>query len=303
MVKVSNADRVVFPDAGHTKGQVVAYYERVAERMLPHVAGRPLTIKRYPKGIGAPGFFQKNVPPHYPASMARLEVQRKDGVTIHPIISEPDHIPYVANQGAIELHVPCGRGADLFHPDRFVIDLDPPEGAVDLVRKAAHIVKDELEALGVATVPVATGSKGYHIVAALDAAEGFDAIGGALQELGALLASKHPDEMTTAFRIANRGGRVFLDWLRNQPQATVVAPYSLRARKNAGIATPLAWAELDTTAPDRFTLATADALFDRDDSLLALAKKPSNGAAFVRAVGDAFRESGLELEKFDRFRS
>jgi bifunctional non-homologous end joining protein LigD len=303
MVTVTHADRVIFPELGVTKGDVVRYYEACAPHILPHVAGRPLTLRRYPKGIAAPGFFQKNVPPHYPASMERVELPKREGVTIHPMISEADHLPFVANQGAIELHVPCAKAADLYHPDRLVVDLDPPEGAVDLARRGALIVKEELARYGIPTVPVATGSKGYHVVAPIRPRATAETIAMAMQELATLLEARHPEVFTTAFRVAKRGGRVFADWLRNVPHATVVVPFSLRARARATVAVPLGWDELETTAPDAFSLRDEAALLARPDPLLELAENPADTSRFVAAVGEEFGASGLEVARFDRFRS
>jgi len=316
-VEVSNPDRVVFPEIGRTKRDVVAYYERVAPRALPHVAGRPLSIRRYPKGLAGPGFFQKNVPPHYPEAILRFPVPRsreaskkhpgKGGkpadVTVYPVLSEPEHIPYLANQGAIELHVPTSRADDLFHPDRLVIDLDPPPGPFAAVRRAAYVVRDALASYGLATVPVATGSKGYHVVSAIRPSASIETIGVTLQKLAALLASRHPDELTVVFRVALRGGRVFVDWLRNNPIATAVAPYSLRARPRATVAVPLAWSEIETTDPDAFTMADLDRILERPDPLLELTSAPSATERFVAGVEADFDASGLVLETFDRFRS
>ena len=315
MIDVSNADRVVFPEIGKTKGDVVSYYERLASRVLPHVAGRPLSIRRYPKGLAGPGFFQKNVPAHHPDSIARFAVPRspeaskrhrdpeakQKQVTVYPVVSEREHVPYLANQGAIELHVPTARASSLFRPDRLVLDLDPPAGAVALVRRAAHIARAALEAHGLAAVPVATGSKGYHVVAAIHPTVDTDALATALQQLATLLVAAHPDDLTLAFRVASRGERVFVDWLRNHPLATVVAPYSLRARPRATVAAPLAWHELDATAPDAFAIDDADLLLDRPDHLADLA--PADAQPFVASVAEAFARSGLTLEAFDRFRS
>lgn len=319
-VEVSNADRVVFPEVGRTKGEVVAYYERIAPRAMPHLAGRPLSIKRYPKGLAGAGFFQKNVPAHYPASIERFAVPRsraaskkhaaKGGgggkdqdVTVYPLLVEPEHLAYLANQGAIELHVPTAHAPDVFLPDRVVIDLDPPPGEVALVRRAAHLVRDALAELGLGTVPIATGSKGYHVVGAITPVVTADVMAATAHRLAALLAAKHPEELTIVFRVALRGRRVFVDWLRNNPGATVVAPYSLRARPRATVATPLSWSELDATAPDAFTMADVDRLLDRPDSLAELARSPTDAERFVAAVDEAFDASGLVLETFDRFRS
>lgn len=313
----------MFPDIGVTKGGVVSYYERIAPRALPHVAERPLSIKRFPQGLGGPGFFQKNVPPHYPPSIARLPLPRsreatrthaskrnkgKAGVepaqdhTVYPVVSQPEHLAFLANQGAIELHVPLSRAADLDHPDRVVIDLDPPEGATALVRRAALLVRAALERYGLGTVPVATGSKGYHLVGAIQATVDAESLSTTFQKLATLLAARHSGELTTAFRIADRGGRVFVDWLRNRRTATVIAPYSLRAKARASVATPLTWAEVESVAPDAFAIGDLERLLDRPDPLAELAARPSDARPFVLAVQSAFESSGLVLETFDRFR-
>jgi bifunctional non-homologous end joining protein LigD len=315
VVTVSNADRVVFPEVSRTKGDVVAYYERVAERILPHLVDRPLSLRRYPKGLAAPGFFQKNVPPHYPKSILRHAVPRsreaskkhkdaearEQNVTMYPVVTEAEHIPYVANQGAIELHVPTARVNDHYRPDRLVIDLDPPPGALATVRRAAHVVREALGERGLETAPMATGSKGYHVVAAILPTVDGETIALTMVKLATLLVSKHEALLTTVFRVANRGERVFVDWLRNTPLATVVAPYSLRAKPTATVAVPLVWDELDTVAPDAFSIGDIEKLLAREDSLAAL--EAVDAAPFVAAVDAEFVASGLVLESFDRFRS
>jgi bifunctional non-homologous end joining protein LigD len=318
MIEVSNAGRVVFPEVNRTKGDVVSYYERIAPLALPHVAGRPLSLRRYPKGLAGTGFFQKNVPPHYPASIERFPVPRsqtaarrhapsKGGaaadVTVYPVVHEAWHLPYVANQGAIELHVPTARAATPGHPDRLIIDLDPPPGALALVRRAARITREALAALGLETALMATGSKGYHVAAPLLPTVSAGVVAVTLQKLATLLAARHPDELTTAFRVADRGERVFVDWLRNTPQATAVAPYSLRARPRATVAAPLSWDELDALAPDAFTLDDVDRLLERLDPIARLAAAPADLRPVVERVAAEFELEGLELESFDRFRS
>lgn len=315
MIEISNADRVVFPEIGKTKADVVAYYERVASRMLPHVIGRPLSMMRFPKGLAGPGFFQKNVPKHYPASIERYAVPRSReaskrhrdpeararAVTTYPVVRELEHLPYLANQGAIEIHVPTAKAAALFHPDRLILDLDPPAGALALVRRAARIVRDAMAGHGIDTVPLATGSKGYHLIAAIEPTIESHVLVTAVHQLAALLVAEHPDELTLVFRIANRGGRVFLDWMRNLPLATAVAPYSLRAKPRATVATPIAWDEIDAIDPGAFTIDDLDRLLDRPD--YAADQRPVDAHRFVREVAAAFGRSGLELERFDRFRS
>ena len=308
MIEVSHAERIVFPEIGRTKGDVVAYCERIAERALPHLLGRPLSIRRYPKGLAGPGFFQKNVPTHYPASIERFEVPRspeatkrhrgkaqaRRDATVYPVPTKAEHLPYLANQGAIELHVTTAR-VPLVHPDRIVVDLDPPPGALALVRRAALVTRDRMGELGLPTVPVATGSKGYHVVAPIVPSIDSWAIGTTMQKLAELLAAEHPDELTTVFRVAKRGERVFVDWLRNRPLATVVAPYSLRARPRATVATPLTWDEVGSTAPDAFTIDDAERIVQRGDPLAELARAPTDAGAFVRAVDAAFERAGLSI--------
>jgi bifunctional non-homologous end joining protein LigD len=316
MVEVSNANRIVFPEVNRTKGDVVAYYERIAPRALPHVVDRPLSIRRYPKGLAGAGFFQKNVPKHYPDSIRRFSVPRSEAatkkhpqvegkdrnVTVYPLVSTAEHLAYLANQGALELHVPTARASDLFRPDRLVIDLDPPAGAFDLVRRAALLTRDALAAAGLPTVPVVTGSKGYHLVAAIKPSLEVSVVALAMQRFAALIAAKQPDLFTTVFRVALRQGRVFVDWMR-LGLASVVAPFSLRATPRATVAVPITWDEIETTNPDSFAIGDVDRLLDRADSLADLAAAPPDAQPFVDAVEAAFEKSGLVLEPFDRFRS
>jgi bifunctional non-homologous end joining protein LigD len=317
MVAVSNADRVVFPEVGRTKGDVVSYYERIAPRALPHLIDRPLSIRRYPKGLSAAGFFQKNVPAHYPESIQRVGVPRsaaatkkhrdprgKDqDLTIYPLVREPEHLAYLANQGAIELHVPTGRVPELQRPDRLVIDLDPPAGAFALVRRAAYLIRDALGELGLSAAAMATGSKGYHVVVPIERTVEIESLALAAQKLAALLGDKHPDVLTNAYRIALRGQRVFIDWLRNNPVSSVVAPYSLRGTARATVAVPLSWDEVASTDPDAFTIIDVERLLERPDSLAELSATPSDPQRFIAQVDAAFEQSGLVLEPFDRFRS
>jgi bifunctional non-homologous end joining protein LigD len=320
MIEVSNEGRIVFPELGTTKGEVVAYYDAVASRIFAHVRGRPLSIKRYPKGIAEPGFFQKNVPAHYPAAIQRFPVPRSSNAskkhpprrgkaspapdtTLYPLLTATEQIAYLANQGAIELHVPTARADLALRADRIVIDLDPPSGAVGLVRHSARLVRAALDEYGLPTVPVATGSKGYHLVAAIEPTLEPGAVALAAQQFAALVAARHPDTLTTSYRVALRGGRVFIDWLRNMPLASVVAPYSLRATARAGVAVPIEWAELDMIEPNTFSITDLPRLLDRSDPLAELTRAPTNASPFVSAVERAFDAAGLELETFDRFRS
>jgi bifunctional non-homologous end joining protein LigD len=317
MVEVSNSDRIVFPEVGRTKGDVVSFYERIAPRALAHLIDRPVSIRRYPKGLAGQGFFQKNVPAHYPEDIGRFAIPRSKAaakrrphkgdqnqdVTNYPLVRTAEHLAYLANQGAIELHVPTAKTSDILRPDRLVIDLDPPPGSLDLVRRAARLTRTALAEAGLPSVPVATGSKGYHIVCPIQPVVDVEVLVVTMHQFATLLAAKHPNELTTAFRIAQRGERVFIDWLRIGPSASVVCPYSLRARPRASVAAPLGWEEIDALAPDAFTIDDVARLLDRPDALAELALEPSDPRPFASAVTAAFEASGLVLEAFDRFRS
>lgn len=299
---VTNADRVVFPDDGITKGEVVDYYLSVGERMLPFVADRALTVERFPKGIGGNGFMQKNTPGHYPGELIdRHEVPREDGgTTTYPVIDSVDGIAFFANLGVITFHAPPVTVDDHDHPDWAIWDLDPPEGRVDLVRRAAHAMRAVLDDFGIPTVVMTSGSKGYHLRTRLDETTAIDAVADIARGTAALAAHEHPDLLTLAFKKAERGDRVFVDWMRNAPLATSVVPWSLRPRRGAPAAVPLAWDEVDAIEPNEIGLRSIEARLEADPwSGIG----PFDLAPVVTDVAAALDDSGIGLEPFDRFRS
>lgn len=299
MVEVSSADRVVYPESGTTKGEVVAHYSRVGEKLLWHLADRPLTLERFPRGVAAKGFMQKNAADYFPDYIDRHTIERQDGSTIHPMVSSVEGIEYLANQNTITFHVPTSTITDPDHPDRFIIDLDPPESSLAIVREAALATKALLEELGVVTVPVATGSKGYHLTAmavpTLPVSE-VDELG---QMVAAVLAHRHPDLLTTEFRKANRKGRVFCDWLRNRWGSTSVAPWSLRPRSRPTVAVPFAWTEFGDVTPDHFKLGD----LPNEDLLRAAAATPVDLGPALISLREEVAAAGITVEPFDRFRS
>lgn len=298
MIEVTSPDRVVYPSAGFTKAQVVGHYARVAERMLPHLLGRPLTLFRHPRGLAGRGFFQKQAKPHYPAFLERISIPKRGGTTDHVSVRDADGLCYLANQGVLELHAPLRRLPDLARPDRLVLDLDPPEGSDPAqVQGVALLVRALLDELGAASVPVASGGKGYHLTVALEGeARG---LGRAVHALAAILAHRHPDLCTVEVLKADRGGRVLVDWMRSGLQSTVIVPWSLRARPGASVAVPLTWDELPDTAPDQVRLDTVGAWLERPDPLLALAPTPAG--ELIEAVEGLRARLGVELVSVDRF--
>ncbi|MGH8944684.1 MAG: non-homologous end-joining DNA ligase [Acidimicrobiia bacterium] len=299
---VSNADRVVFPDDGITKGEVVDYYDRVSGRIFPFVEGRALTVQRFPQGIGGQGFMQKNAPAHFPDDLFdRFETPKEGGgTTVYPVIRDAAAMPYLANQGVITFHIPPVTVKDLAHPDWAVWDLDPPEGGVEVVREAARILRSFLEDYGIVTVPMTSGSKGYHLRALLHPTVEMEVVADVARGIAALAAEANPELLTLAFLKKERGDRVFVDWLRNHAFSTAVAPWSLRARSGATVAVPLAWDEIEEIAPDGVGLYEIGPRLELDPwaDLEPIDLSPAS-----KSVKSALDEAGITLEPFDRFRS
>ena len=290
-MEVSSADRIMFPEIGLTKGDMVGYYETIADLIFPFLVARPLTLERYPRGIGAKGFMQKNAADHFPDSIERYEVPKSDGGTTRfPVITEPTDVPYLANQGTVSFHIWTSRVPDTDHPDYFVMDLDPEAGDVGKARSATEAVREALASFAVESIPVATGSKGYHVWAP------WQEVAMAAQAIAGLVVAANPDLATTEFLKKNRKGRVFVDWMRNHPGASVVSPFSIRPRPTASVSTPITWDELATTDPDQWTVTN---LAERVASLPAWPKPSVFPAAKIEATA---REAGVDLDtQFDRF--
>jgi bifunctional non-homologous end joining protein LigD len=281
---------------------VVAHYELVGEKMVPFVEGRALTVERYPKGTASKGFMQKNAPEHFSDDLiGRHEVPKDDGgTTVYPVVNTVEAIAEFANLGVITFHVPPSTVEDEWHPDWAIWDLDPPPGEFDLVRNAAISMRETLETVGIQTVLMTSGSNGYHLRTRLDRNADAETVAKIARGTAALAAAAHPDEMTLAFRKAERKNRVFVDWLRNAPYSTSVVPWSLRARSGAPVAAPISWDELDGTAPDGIRFHEAAKRLGDDPWKDARAQDLE---PLAQIVEDALGDAGIELEPFDRFRS
>jgi bifunctional non-homologous end joining protein LigD len=256
VVRISHPEKVFFPDVQLTKGDVVEHYRTVAGVMLPHLAGRPLTLRRFPDGIDGQGFFQKDASDHFPDWIETVPVERRSapGVVHHVVCSDVDTLLYLANQATIEFHIWSATVPDLDHPDRLVIDIDPLAGVpVAVLRSVARRLRDAFAARGLTPFVQATGGRGFHVVAPLEPVATHDMVRAAALDLAEGLVADDPDLLTTAQRKDKRGDRVFLDVNRNGFSQTFVAPYSLRARPGAPVATPLDWRELTRATPDGFT--------------------------------------------------
>ncbi len=256
-IELSNTAKVLFPKPGLTKGDLIDYYRKIAPVMLPHLEGRPLSFQRYPDGIEAEGFMQKNASAYFPAWIRRAHLAKEGGTVDYVLAADAATLVYLANQAAVTLHIGLARTGRIDHPDRLVIDLDPSDDDFAKVRRAAAAARELLEAVGLAPFVQTTGSRGLHVWVPLDRSANFDAVRAFAADLAERLAARTPDELTTAQRKAARGMRVFLDVGRNAYGQTAVAPYSVRARPEASVATPLDWAELGDPGlgPRRFTIA------------------------------------------------
>lgn len=258
-VELSNLDKPLFPDDGVTKGDVIGYYRAVAEVMLPHLAGRPLVLHRFPDGIDTKGFVQQDAGEHFPDWVPVVELPRRggDGTVGHVVCEDEPTLVFLANQAALELHIWPSTVDKPDHPDRLVVDIDPPDGVeAGELRTIARQVRDLYREVGLTPYVQATGGRGFHVVAPLDASADYTFVRALASDLADHLAARHPDELTTAQRKQRRGDRVFLDINRNAYGQTFVAPYSLRARPGAPAATPLDWTELGRATPNGHTITT-----------------------------------------------
>jgi bifunctional non-homologous end joining protein LigD len=246
-VAISHPDRIVFPDLGIPKAEVVAYYHRVADLMMPELRDRALTMERFTKPVDQGGFFQKHAQKHYPPWIERVELGGKT-VVEYPVANSPAALVYFANQGGVAFHIWTSRTKTPMNPDLVVFDLDPPDGKFELVRNVAVLLHDLLDELGLPSFVKTTGSKGLHVVVPTDGKVGYPAVNALCAGVSKLICTRYPDLVTQEFYKKDRGGRLYFDTGRNVAGATFVAPYSLRGRKGAPISAPITWPEVEDPA-------------------------------------------------------
>jgi bifunctional non-homologous end joining protein LigD len=243
VVKLTHPDKVLFAKSGITKAELVEYYAEVAKVMVPHVKGRPLIMERYPDGIARQGFFNREVPEYFPRWIDRVALRKIGGKVTEVVADDAATLIYLAEQNCITIHSGLSRRDRIDHPDRMIIDLDPSTADFAAVQSAARTFKQMLDDLELTSFAQITGSRGMHIVVPLDRSADFDRVHDFARELATLMAKRHPRELTVEQRKERRGRRIFLDYLRNSRAQTAVAPYSVRAREGAPVATPLTWPE------------------------------------------------------------
>lgn len=264
-VEVTHPDKVLFPDDGITKAELVEYYRVIASWMLPYLKERPVNLERFPAGIGRPGFFQQGMSDYFPDWIESVTVAKAGGAVKHAVLGSAAALVYVANQGCITPHAWLSRRDKLDHPDQLIFDLDPPAARLDSVGAATAAVGELLRELGLASFVKTTGSRGYHVTVPLDRKLEYDAVRAFAHDVSAIMVARQPKLLTTETRKEARRGRIFLDTLRNAYAHTAVPPFAVRARKGAPVATPITWDELGERGmrSDRFTIRNLAARLER----------------------------------------
>lgn len=248
--EAGNLDKVIFPQPGFTQRDLLDYYLRISDSMLPHLKDRPVSLQRFPDGIEQSGFYQKETPDYFPKWIERVtvRVEENDTQQSQVMVNNAVTLAYLADQGCITLHPWLSRVGTLHKPDKLIFDLDPPGDDFEVVRSAAFITRDMLVELEMVPFVMTTGSKGLHVVVPLKPEYEFEDVRSFARSLANLLAAQQPDQLTTEVRKNKRRGRLFIDYLRNAYAQTSVAPYTVRAIADAPIAVPLDWDELRDTS-------------------------------------------------------
>jgi bifunctional non-homologous end joining protein LigD len=265
-VPISNRDRVIYPEANITKGALADYYAAVAPIMLPWAGSRPVSLVRCPQGRAKKCFFQKHDAGSFGEAVKHVAIEEKDGAQEpYLYIDSAEGLLTCVQMGTIEFHGWGSRIEDVEKADRLVFDLDPDVGLdFEAVRSAAFQFRDLLKSMGLETFPMLTGGKGVHVIAPLVPRAEWPEVKDFAHRLAQAVAQSDPDHFTAALPKAQRKGRIFVDYLRNQRGATAVMPYAARAREAAPVAAPVTWKEMETIdAPSHFHIGDAATLVKR----------------------------------------
>jgi bifunctional non-homologous end joining protein LigD len=246
-IELSNQDKVLFPEVNITKGELIDYYKRIGSTMIPLIYDRPITMHRFPDGINKGGFYQQEVPGYFPDWFERVNAEKKEGGNaIRIVCTKTADLVYLANQGCITPHIWLARKEKLNNPDRLVFDLDPPRNkGFKIACHGALALQKILRSLDLVSFVMTTGSRGFHLVVPLKGKPDFDTVRKFARHVADKVSSKNTEEFTTEQRKEKRGDRLYIDVSRNAYGQTAVAPYAIRPLKNAPVATPLAWNELE----------------------------------------------------------
>jgi len=248
-VNLSNLEKVLYPEVGFTKGQVIEYYLKMSSAIVPQVKNRPLTLKRYPNGVDGMMFYEKRCPPHAPPWIKQVTVTsgREDGKLSYCVIDSPASLVWVANLASLELHTLLFTGQKLYQPTWMVFDFDPgpPAGVLECI-PIAFKVRDTLQKLGLNSFIKTSGGKGLHMVVPLNTTVTFEQTKGFSNAIARMMERDDPDHVTSNMKKDLRKGKIFIDWSQNDEHKTTVAVYSLRARNEPTVSTPVEWDELTT---------------------------------------------------------
>jgi bifunctional non-homologous end joining protein LigD len=266
-LSLSNLGKVLYPEAGFTKGQVIDYYTRIAPAVLPHLRGRPLTLKRYPNGVDQPFFYEKQCPSHRPdwIETAAVWSGHSSRTINYCLANDLATLVWLANLADLELHTSLARAEDPRAPTILAFDLDPgPPATIVECAQVALRLREAFEHLGLEGFPKTSGSKGMQVYVPLNVPTSYAQTKGFSQAIAQLLERRHPELVVSEMRKDRRSGKVFVDWSQNDEHKTTVAAYSLRARERPTVSTPLLWDEVEAVAasgdPDELVFTSADVL-------------------------------------------
>ena len=294
-LRISHPTRVLFPERGETKLDLVHYYQAVEAPLMRAMGGRPVLLQRFPNGATGPSFFQKRVPEQRPEWLETVVVSTPNGTTSQALVARDlAHVLWAVNLACLGFHVWPSQAADPDHADQLRIDLDPTPGVTfAMVQEAAHEVRLLFDQLGVVALPKTTGNRGIHVFAALQPRWSSYEVRDAAVAVGRELERRRPDLITAAWWKEERGTRVFVDFNQNAPHKTIFGAWSVRARAGAQVSTPFAWDELQKIVPDELTVATVPGrVAERGDPWAVMEDEPQSLEP-VLALHERDRAAGL----------
>ncbi len=315
-IALTHLRKVLYPASGTTKSDVIAYFAEVAHVMIPHLADRPVTRKRWPDGVSTAPFFHKDLPKGTPGWVPRRTILHSDGPKAYPIVDSPATLAWLGQIAALELHVPqwtfgsttdardeiTEAAFDVAHPNRMVFDLDPGPG-VELIdcARVARAVRDRMP--GTALVPVTSGAKGIHLYSWLDGSLTSDEASTRAREIAEAIEKDLPDLVVSRMAKSLRRGKVFIDWSQNNGSKTTIAPYSLRGREHPTVAAPRTWDELDDPELRHLEYTEVLRLLDRAPDPMAGLESGANDGAETRGGQRVSRRQDIALDTYRSMRS
>lgn len=254
-VKITHPNKVLFPESGITKLDIINYYRSVSDKFIKEVMDRPISMVRSPNGIKGPKFYQKHPTESFPEYIERVKIKEKDEYDAYITIDQLNDILYLVNIGVLEFHIWGSKIKDIETPDRIIFDLDPSNQDDSKLRELALLIKKILEDNGYEPLIKTSGSKGFHVYADVSEKKfSWDDIKLISKTIAESIVRINPKEYTIEFRKEKRQGKIFIDYLRNERGSTMVAPYSIRIKENAPISMPINWSDLKDISPQSFNI-------------------------------------------------